>query len=104
VQHLAHIDYASKQGSKILLCHHFEIVVAKRCTRCSARAGSDSMRIDGKLLRELPYAEFSEVGHADTEMAPVLAGALMLTQAVIALLYLLLTDSLRPRVGGRNSA
>ncbi len=41
-------------------------LVAKRCARCSAHAGSDSMRIDGKLPRELPYAEFSEVSHAES--------------------------------------
>ncbi len=33
---------------------------------------------------------------ADLEMAPVLAGLLMLTQAVLALLYLLAADRLRP--------
>jgi hypothetical protein len=41
---------------------------------------------------------------ADLEMAPVLAGLLMLSQAVLALLYLLLTNRLRPRVNGRSSA
>jgi hypothetical protein len=41
---------------------------------------------------------------ADMEMAPVLAGLLMLVQAVLALLYLLVTDKLRPRVNGRSSA
>jgi hypothetical protein len=54
----------------------------------------------GGLIQGIVY----NINNADMEMAPVLAGALMLTQAVIALLYLLLTDSLRPRVGGRNSA
>jgi hypothetical protein len=44
------------------------------------------------------------VNTADMEMAPVLAGLLMLVQAVLALLYLLLTDRLRPRVNGRSSA
>ena len=34
---------------------------------------------------------------ADLEMAPVLAGLLMLVQAVLALLYLVVTDRLRPR-------
>ena len=38
------------------------------------------------------------------EMAPVLAGLLMLVQAMLALLYLLLTDKLRPRIDGRSSA
>jgi len=41
---------------------------------------------------------------ADLEMAPVLAGLLMLTQAVLALLFLLVTDRLRPRVNGHSSA
>jgi hypothetical protein len=41
---------------------------------------------------------------ADMEMAPVLAGLLMLVQAVLALLYLLTTDRLRPHVNGRSSA
>jgi len=36
------------------------------------------------------------IQHADMEMAPVLAGLLMLSQAVLALLYLLATDRLRP--------
>jgi hypothetical protein len=44
------------------------------------------------------------VNHADQEMAPVLAGLLMLVQAVLALLFLLLTDRMRPRVNGRNSS
>src|SRR6266568_7434341 len=37
------------------------------------------------------------INSADMEMAPVLAGLLMLVQAVLALLYLLVTDRLRPR-------
>jgi hypothetical protein len=36
-------------------------------------------------------------------MAPVLAGFLMLAQALLALVYLLETDRLRPRVDGRSS-
>jgi len=42
--------------------------------------------------------------HADQEMAPVLAGLLMLVQAVLALLYLLVSDRLRPVPQGRTSA
>jgi len=41
---------------------------------------------------------------ADLEMAPVLAGLLMLTQAVLALVYLFVTDRLRPRVNGHTAA
>jgi len=41
---------------------------------------------------------------ADMEMAPVLAGLLMLTQAILALLYLLVTDRLRPTLNNRRSA
>ena len=44
------------------------------------------------------------INSADMEMAPVLAGLLMLVQAVLALLYLLMTNRLRPRVDGRSSA
>jgi hypothetical protein len=44
------------------------------------------------------------INHADMEMAPVLAGLLMLVQAVLALLYLLVTNRLRPRIDGRSSA
>ena len=44
------------------------------------------------------------IDNADMEMAPVLAGLLMLVQALLALLYLLVTDKLRPRVNGRSSA
>lgn len=44
------------------------------------------------------------INNADMEMAPVLAGLLMLVQAALALLYLLLTNQLRPRVDGRSSA
>lgn len=44
------------------------------------------------------------LNNADMEMAPVLAGLLMLVQAVLALLYLLVTNQLRPRVNGRSSA
>jgi hypothetical protein len=40
----------------------------------------------------------------DMEMAPVLAGLLMLSQAVLVLLYLFLSDRLRPRINGRSSA
>ena len=36
------------------------------------------------------------IQHADMEMAPVLAGLLMLSQAVLALLYLFATGRLRP--------
>jgi len=36
------------------------------------------------------------IQHADMEMAPVLAGLLMLSQALLALLYLFATDRLRP--------
>ena len=44
------------------------------------------------------------INNADMEMAPVLAGLLMLVQALLALLYLFLTDRLRPRVNGRSTA
>jgi hypothetical protein len=44
------------------------------------------------------------INNADMEMAPVLAGLLMLVQALLALLYLVATDRLRPRVEGRSSA
>jgi hypothetical protein len=40
---------------------------------------------------------------SDLEMAPVLAGVLMLVQALLALSYLLFTNKLRPRVDGRSS-
>jgi hypothetical protein len=44
------------------------------------------------------------INNADMEMAPVLSGLLMLVQATLALLYLLMTNQLRPRVDGRSSA
>jgi hypothetical protein len=44
------------------------------------------------------------IDNSDMEMAPVLAGLLMLVQALLALLYLLVTDKLRPRINGRSSA
>ena len=44
------------------------------------------------------------VNNADMEMAPVLAGLLMLVQAVLALLYLLVSGRLRPAAQGRASA
>ena len=44
------------------------------------------------------------INNADMEMAPVLAGLLMLVQALLALLYLLVSDRLRPRVNGRSAA
>jgi hypothetical protein len=44
------------------------------------------------------------INNADMEMAPVLAGLLMLVQALLALLYLFLTGRLRPQVNGRSSA
>jgi len=115
VQHLARIDYASEEGSEILLGHQFKIarqlnvalelryrskgvlekarklartrmraplddvrrhrhrsarkLVAKRRAPHSAHAGSDSMRINRDLLRSLPYAEFSEVSHAESFIA-----------------------------------
>jgi hypothetical protein len=47
---------------------------------------------------------FHNMNNADMEMAPVLAGLLMLLQAALALLYLLITNQLRPRVDGRSSA
>ena len=44
------------------------------------------------------------VNNADMEMAPVLAGLLMLFQAVLALLYLSVSGRLRPAVQRRSSA
>ena len=44
------------------------------------------------------------IENADMEMAPVLAGLLMLVQAALALLYLLMSNQLRPRADGRSSA
>ena len=44
------------------------------------------------------------INNTDTEMAPVLAGLLMLAQAVLVLLYLVVTDRLRPRINGHSSA
>jgi hypothetical protein len=41
---------------------------------------------------------------ADMEMTPVLAGLLMLAQALLALAYLLVTDRLRPKLNGRSAA
>ena len=41
---------------------------------------------------------------ADLEMAPVLAGILMLGQALLALIYLFTTDRLRPRVNSASSS
>jgi hypothetical protein len=41
---------------------------------------------------------------ADLEMAPVLAGLLMLIQALLALVFLFVTDRLRPRVNGHSAA
>ena len=43
------------------------------------------------------------INNADMEMAPVLAGLLMLVQALLALLYLFVTDRLRPRVNGHSA-
>jgi hypothetical protein len=40
----------------------------------------------------------------DLEMAPVLAGLLMLVQALLALTYLLISDQLRPRLNGHSAA
>jgi hypothetical protein len=54
----------------------------------------------GGLIQGIIY----NLKHADMEMAPVLAGFLMLAQAVLALLYLLLSNRLRPRINGRSSA
>lgn len=44
------------------------------------------------------------INNADMEMAPVLAGLLMLVQALLSLLYLVVSDRLRPRINGRSSA
>jgi hypothetical protein len=44
------------------------------------------------------------VNNADMEMAPVLAGLLMLFQAVLVLLYLSVSGRLRPAVQRRTSA
>jgi hypothetical protein len=46
----------------------------------------------------------NNINNADMEMAPVLAGLLMLVQALLALLYLVVADKLRPRINGRSSA
>jgi uncharacterized membrane protein len=44
------------------------------------------------------------INNADMEMAPVLAGLLMFVQAALTLVYLLITDRLRPRIDGHTSA
>jgi intracellular septation protein A len=44
------------------------------------------------------------MNNADMEMAPVLAGLLMLVQAGLALLYLFASDRLRPRLNSGSSA
>jgi hypothetical protein len=44
------------------------------------------------------------INNADMEMAPVLAGLLMLFQAVLVLLYLSVSGRLRPAVQRRTSA
>jgi hypothetical protein len=54
----------------------------------------------GGLIQSIAH----NVSNADMEMAPVLAGLLMFVQAVLALLYLLATNQLRPRANGRSSA
>jgi hypothetical protein len=54
----------------------------------------------GGLIQGVVY----NINNSDMEMAPVLAGLLMFAQAVLALLYLLMTNRLRPRVNGRSSA
>jgi hypothetical protein len=54
----------------------------------------------GGLIQSIVH----NINNADMEMAPVLAGLLMFVQAVLALLYLLTTNQLRPRVDGRGSA
>jgi hypothetical protein len=54
----------------------------------------------GGLIQGVVY----NIHNSDMEMAPVLAGLLMFVQAVLALLYLLMTNRLRPRVNGRSSA
>ena len=54
----------------------------------------------GGLIQSVAH----NINNADIEMAPVLAGLLMLVQAVLAILYLLATNQLRPRVDGRRSA
>jgi hypothetical protein len=58
------------------------------------------MRRTGGLIQGIIH----NISNPDLEMAPVLAGLLMLGQAMLALLYLLVTDKLRPRVNGRSSA
>ena len=54
----------------------------------------------GGLIQSVAH----NINNSDMEMAPVLAGLLMLVQAVLAILYLLATNQLRPRVDGRRSA
>jgi len=54
----------------------------------------------GGLIQSVAH----NINNADMEMAPVLAGLLMLVQAGLALLYLLMNNQLRPRVNGRSSA
>jgi intracellular septation protein A len=44
------------------------------------------------------------IKNADMEMAPVLAGLLMLVQALLALLYLVVAHKLGPRVNGGTTA
>ena len=52
----------------------------------------------------LVQAIIHNMNNADMEMAPVLAGILMLVQAGLALAYLFTSGKLRPRMNGTSSA
>ena len=52
----------------------------------------------------LVEAVIHNMNNSDMEMAPVLAGLLMLTQAALALLYLVFSDKVRPRLDETTSA
>src|SRR4051812_8570084 len=52
----------------------------------------------------LVQAVMHNASSPDMEMAPVLAGLLMFVQAILALLYLVVSDKLRPRLNGRSSS
>ena len=90
------------QGGYTILYLHGELDCWRDLATGALFAGESLSAVVGAggLIQGIAH----NINNADMEMAPVLAGLLMLVQALLALLYLVVNDRLRPRINGRSSA
>ena len=90
------------QGGYTILYLHGELDCWRDLATGALFAGESLSAVVGAggLIQGIAH----NINNADMEMAPVLAGLLMLVQALLALLYLVVNYRFRPRINGRSSA